>query len=57
MNYARDHSIEDSLRQMSWLQGAIWSNTHVREAVMAMKDKREGQFPPLSELRPFADLD
>ncbi|XUT90512.1 enoyl-CoA hydratase-related protein [Ottowia caeni] len=46
VNYARDHSVEDSLRQMGWLQGAIWSNAHVREAVTAMKDKRAAQFPP-----------
>lgn len=55
VNYARDHSVEDSLRQMGWLQGAIWSNAHVREAVTAMKDKRAGEFPPLSELKPFGD--
>ena len=30
LNYARDHSVEDSLRQMGWLQGAIWSNPHIR---------------------------
>ena len=56
VNYARDHSVEDSLRQMSWLQGAIWSNAHVREAVKAMKDKRAAQFPPLSELKPFGEF-
>ena len=38
INYTRDHSVEDSLRQMSWLQGAIWSNAHVGEAIGAMKD-------------------
>lgn len=53
IHYARDHSVEDSLRQMGWLQGAIWSNAHVREAVAAMKQKRSGTFPPLSVLAPF----
>ena len=56
VNYARDHSVEDSLRQMGWLQGAIWSNAHVREAVAAMKDKRAGEFPPLATLKPFGEL-
>jgi enoyl-CoA hydratase len=55
LNYARDHSVEDSLRQMGWLQGAIWSNAHVREAIAAMKSKRAGDFPPLAPLASFRD--
>ena len=57
LNYARDHSVEDSLRQMGWLQGAIWSNAHVREAIVAMKEKRAPQFAPLAALRSFKALD
>lgn len=56
VNYARDHSVEDSLRQMGWLQGAIWSNRHVMESVTAMKQKRAGDFPDLPALRRFSDL-
>lgn len=56
VNYARDHSVEDSLRQMGWLQGAVWSNAHVREAITAMKEKRAGEFTPLAGLRPFKSL-
>lgn len=56
VNYARDHSVEDSLRQMGWLQGAVWSNAHVREAIAAMKDKRAGDFTPLTRLQPFKTL-
>jgi enoyl-CoA hydratase len=56
LNYARDHSVEDSLRQMGWLQGAIWSNTHVRESIAAMKEKRAGDFPPLAALASFREL-
>jgi enoyl-CoA hydratase len=56
IHYTRDHSVEDSLRQMGWVQGAIWSNAHVREAVSAMKQKRDGQFTPLSPLKRFTDL-
>lgn len=55
VTYARDHSVEDALRQMGWLQGAIWSNAHVRESIAAMKDKRAGQFAPLSALQSFKD--
>ena len=55
VNYARDHSVEDSLRQMGWLQGAIWSNRHVRESVTAMKEKRTGEFPPLAPLVRFSE--
>ena len=55
IHYARDHSVEDSLRQMGWIQGAIWSNRHVREAVQAMKEKRPATFPALAPLRSFRD--
>ena len=56
LHYARDHSVDDALRQMGWLQGAIWSNTHVREAVTAMKEKRAGSFPALAPLTSFRDI-
>ena len=55
VNYARDHSVDDALRQMGWVQGAIWSNRHVREAVAAMKDRRAGDFPPLAPVTPFTE--
>ena len=53
LNYARDHSVEDSLRQMGWLQGTIWSNPHIREAIVAAKEKRPANFPPLTPLKGF----
>jgi enoyl-CoA hydratase len=56
LNYARDHSVEDSLRQMGWLQGAIWSNPHIHEAIAAAKEKRPAQFPPLAPLKGFKTL-
>jgi enoyl-CoA hydratase len=56
VHYARDHSTEDSLRQMGWLQGAIWSNRHVIESITAMKEKRAGHFTPLSALQSFKEL-
>jgi enoyl-CoA hydratase len=56
LQYAQDHSVEDALRQMGWLQGAIWSNAHVREAITANKAKRTPAFPPLAPLRSFREL-
>jgi enoyl-CoA hydratase len=56
IHYARDHPVEDALRQMGWVQGAIWSNSHVREAVTAMKQKRAGTYPDLPKLDSFRDL-
>ncbi|MEO6291596.1 MAG: enoyl-CoA hydratase-related protein [Burkholderiaceae bacterium] len=56
IHYARDHSVDESLKQMGWLQGAIWSNAHVREAITAAKEKRPAHFTALSQLTPFADL-
>ncbi len=56
IHYARDHSVDDALKQMGWLQGAIWSNRHVMEAVIAMKTKRSGEFPALATLTRFADV-
>ena len=56
IHYTRDHSTEDALKQMGWLQAGIWSNAHVREAVSAMQQKRTGEFPPLAALVPFRDF-
>jgi enoyl-CoA hydratase len=56
IHYTRDHSVDDSLKQMGWIQGAIWSNAHVRESVAAMKEKRTGTFPGLPKLASFRDL-
>lgn len=56
VHYARDHSVDDSLRQMGWLQGAIWSNRHVGESVDALRGKRAGDFPALAPLQRFSDL-
>jgi enoyl-CoA hydratase len=56
IHYARDHTVDESLKQMGWLQAAIWSNHHVGEAVTAMKEKRTGNFPALSDISSFRDL-
>ena len=56
LHYARDHSTEDSLRHMGWLQGAIWSNANVREAISAFQQKREANFAPLPPLKGFREF-
>jgi enoyl-CoA hydratase len=56
LHYARDHPVDDALKQMGWLQGAVWSNAHVREAIAAGKEKRAGEFPQLAPLKSFRDL-
>ena len=55
IDYAREHTTHDSLRQMGGVQGAIWSNAHVREAVSALQAKRAAAFPSLAPLREFGD--
>jgi enoyl-CoA hydratase len=56
-------AVDDALKQMGWLQGAIWSHQQVREAVMAMnevvmamKEKRAGKFPDLNALQYFNEI-
>jgi enoyl-CoA hydratase len=56
VHYARDHTVDEALKQMGWLQAAIWSNRHVGEAVTAFQGKRTGHFPDLAELKSFTDL-
>jgi enoyl-CoA hydratase len=55
LHYARDHSTEDALKQMGWLQSGIWSNRHVQEAIAAFQAKRTGNYPDLAELQSFKD--
>jgi enoyl-CoA hydratase len=55
LHYARDHSTEDALKQMGWLQSGIWSNRHVQEAIEAFQAKRTGHYPDLAELKSFKD--
>ena len=56
VHYARDHTVDEALKQMGWLQAAIWSNRHVGEAVTAFQGKRTGKYPDLAELKSFSDL-
>jgi enoyl-CoA hydratase len=54
INYARDHSTVDSLRQMGWLQAGIWDSAAVTEAVKAWQEKRVGQFEDLAPFKRFS---
>lgn len=56
LDFARDHSVQDSLRQMGWLQAGIWSNRHVMESVQATQQKRAGEFTPLQPQRAFGQM-
>ncbi len=56
VHFARDHTVDEALKQMGWLQAAIWSNRHVGEAVTAFQGKRSGNYPDLVELKSFTDL-
>lgn len=56
LDFARDHSVQDSLRQMGWLQAGIWSNRHVMESAQATQHKRSADFPALAPQRSFAQM-
>jgi enoyl-CoA hydratase len=55
IDYARDHSVADGLRQMGWLQSGLWDTAAVAEAIRARAQKREPSFPDLVPLRYFTD--
>ena len=57
LHFARDHSVDDSLRQMGWLQSGIWSNRHMTEAATAKQARRAGQFPDTGGYQRFSELD
>ena len=55
IDYARDHSVADGLRQMGWLQSGLWDTAAVAEAIRARAEKREPVFRDLEPLRYFTD--
>ena len=56
LHYARDHSVDDALKQMGWLQSGIWSNPHVKDAITDFQKKQAASFPDLAPLKSFKDL-
>lgn len=55
IDYARDHSVADGLRQMGWLQSGVWDTAAVGEAIRARAEKRDPSFDDLEPLRYFGD--
>lgn len=56
LDFARDHSVQDGLRQMGWLQAGIWSNRHVMESVQSAQQQRAPVFAPLTPQRSFGQM-
>ncbi|MCD6734853.1 MAG: enoyl-CoA hydratase-related protein [Burkholderiaceae bacterium] len=56
IDYARDHSVADGLRQMGWLQSGLWDTAAVTEAIRARAARREPSFADLAPLRYFTDV-
>ncbi|HYD93989.1 MAG TPA: enoyl-CoA hydratase-related protein [Noviherbaspirillum sp.] len=55
IHYARDHSTQDALQQMGWLQSGIWRTGNLVEAFLAKQQGRSPQFDDLPPLRSFAE--
>jgi enoyl-CoA hydratase len=53
IHYARDHSTQDALQQMAWLQSGIWQSSNLVEAFMAKQQDRPTQFGDLAPLHSF----
>jgi enoyl-CoA hydratase len=51
INYARDHTIKDSLDYIAVWQTSMFSGPHMAEAFKAKAEKREANFPDLAPLR------
>jgi len=55
IHYARDHSTDDALKQMGWLQSGIWQAADMTEALNARRQGRLPHFDDLPALRSFSD--
>lgn len=53
INYAREHTVADSLQQMALLQMGVWQSRDVAEAVRANAEKRSARFDDLAPVPPF----
>jgi enoyl-CoA hydratase len=53
INYARDHTVAESLAQMSLLQAAALQKSDIAEAVRATAEKRPAKFAELAPVPPF----
>ena len=55
INYALDHTIAESLAQMSLLQAAALQKSDIAEAVRAAAEKRPAKFDDLAPVPPFGE--
>ncbi len=55
IHYARDHTTQDALQQMGWLQSGIWQTSNLVEAFTAKQQGRAPAFADLPPLQNFAD--
>jgi enoyl-CoA hydratase len=53
INYAREHTVADSLQQMALLQMGVWQSSDIAEAVRANAEKRAARFEDLAPVPPF----
>ena len=53
IHYARDHSTDDALQQMAWLQSGIWQTGNLMESAMA---KQAGRAPEFADLQPLVSF-
>jgi enoyl-CoA hydratase len=53
INYAREHTVADSLQQMALLQMGVWQSSDIAEAVRANAEKRDARFDDLAPVPPF----
>ncbi|KPK05153.1 MAG: enoyl-CoA hydratase [Betaproteobacteria bacterium SG8_39] len=53
INYAREHTVADSLQQMALLQMGVWQSSDIMEAVRANAEKRAARFDDLAPVPPF----
>ena len=53
LNHARDHTVAEGLEWIAVMQGSLWSPADVMAAIQARMARAEGDFAPLSPLRPF----
>jgi enoyl-CoA hydratase len=51
LNHARDHATAEALRQMTWLQSAIFDRGEMAEAIDAWKANRDGRFDALAPVK------
>ncbi|MCL4746967.1 MAG: enoyl-CoA hydratase/isomerase family protein [Burkholderiaceae bacterium] len=54
IDYAREHTVADGLRQMTWLQAGMWDTAAVVESVTARREGRTPRYRDLHKMRSFS---